>query len=133
MSDQPTLFDMREDTSRRALGARLYEHAEGLARRDAPDTSRDAARRIAPASGSQRMRVLVAIAGAGEMGATEEEITAQTGISPNSVRPRRRELEAGGYVEPTTLRRPTLAGRDAIVYRATSLGRAILLREDGAV
>lgn len=62
----------------------------------APDASVAAAERVAPAEGTQRHRVFVAIglAARNDGGATDDRIAYLTGLSPNSVRPRRGEFTA---------------------------------------
>lgn len=76
----------------------------GKVRRDARATSRAAALHVLPRTGNQRRRVLDAIVQVARnpavVGLTDVQIAHSTGIKPNSVRPRRRELVEGGWLEP---------------------------------
>lgn len=87
-------------------------------RHDAKETSRLAALHVAPRSGSQRERVLVALRRAGKKGMTDDELSHELRLSPNSVRPRRLELVEGGWVYDSGVRRPSFYGNPAIVWRA---------------
>lgn len=92
---------------------------EGLARRDHQDTSKVAAALVFPRSGTQRKRVLAAVWRA-PTGATRDELAATLGMSPNTVRPRVKELIDGGWVEPSGFTRPTPLGRDGEVLFVTA-------------
>lgn len=74
----------------------------GKARTGARRTSSDAARLVAPRSGTARMAVLEAVAAVARdvrtVGLTDVEIQRSTGLSPNSARPRRVELVDGGWL-----------------------------------
>lgn len=83
-------------------------------RRDAADTSRAAALRALPRSGTQRARVLNLLRNAGPM--TDEEMQKALALSPNAQRPRRVELVSGGWVRDSGLRRPTVMGGPSIVW-----------------
>lgn len=63
-----------------------------------------------------RARVFQFILSRGLSGATLEEIHLTLGIPENTARPRRKELEAKGWVIDSGRRRTTRAGRDAIVW-----------------
>lgn len=87
---------------------------------DHPDTSHDAAARVKPRSGTQRRRVMDAIRDShmrGLPGLTDEQVATITGLSLNSVRPRRQELQKAGWVEATDYRQETSSGGMAIVWR----------------
>lgn len=84
------------------------------------DTSRAAAEAIKPKAGTLRARVLANVVAKGGHGVTDEEGQAALGMNPNTYRPRRRELEQAGKVVDSGLRRPTHAGRKAVVWMATS-------------
>lgn len=88
-----------------------------LTRRDAPDTSRHAALRALPKSGTQRARVLNLLRNVQD-GLTDEQMQAALALSPNSQRPRRVELVAGGWVKDSGERRPTAMGCESIVWVA---------------
>lgn len=67
----------------------------------APDTSKEAARRVNPLSGRQRKAVYDAIAAAGPRGLTDKEISAVLDLDGSSVRPRRIECEERSLIELT--------------------------------
>jgi hypothetical protein len=96
----------------------------GASHRDDPSTSRDAARANFPRSGSQRHRVLQAVADAGQRGLTAEEAAHATGmrsgVSGNSAAKRLSELKQAGYVESVGLTRKTANGCEAQVFAATA-------------
>lgn len=54
----------------------------------------------------------------GPVGATDEEIAKGTGLSPNTVRPRRGELEMYGEIHDSGRRATLDSGRLGIVWRA---------------
>lgn len=86
---------------------------------DAPETQREAAVAVFPRSGTQRWRVLQALAQAGSFGATDEEISEKLGMGLNTVRPRRLELHEMGYVIDSGRRRPTALNHLAAVWLIT--------------
>lgn len=92
-------------------------------RRDAQRTSRAAAYAALPRSGSQRMRILRMLLAL--KGATDDEIVDTLSMNPNSVRPRRRELVLGGWLEDSGTTRPSHAAghEDMIVWQVTAAGR----------
>jgi hypothetical protein len=94
----------------------------GKARRDGPDTSKRAALEVAPRTGTQRRRVLDAIASASSGGLTDEQLQTRLGMSGDSERPRRVELVEGGWIKDSGLRRPSGSGQDSIVWE---LARAV--------
>lgn len=85
-----------------------------------PLTSREAARKNYPRSGSQRRRVFDAVVAAGERGATAAELAIATGMkgaaSGSSAAKRLSELKQDGWVAATDRTRPTEQGGEAIVY-----------------
>lgn len=112
---QLAIFEARPDPGANRVGA---SHSGD------PDTSRQAARANAPRSGSQRRRVLDAVAAAGARGVTAEEVAAATGMrsgaSGNSAAKRLSELKADGWVAAVPgLHRRTAQGSKAQVYRTT--------------
>lgn len=87
-----------------------------LVRRGAADTSRAAALRAFPRSGTARGRVLMLLRNMG--GLTDEEICKHLAMPPNTERPRRVELVSGGWVRDSGRRRPSSTGSDSIVWEA---------------
>lgn len=88
------------------------------------ETSRSAARSIAPQIGPMQRRVLETLSDLD--GATDEEIIALTRLSPSTARPRRIELVEKGLARDSGLKKPTASGRPATIWRATDKGRALL-------
>jgi hypothetical protein len=82
-----------------------------------PTTSRLAAQRIRPASGTQRQNVLDELASVFPNGMTDEELQNGLEMNPNAQRPRRIELVEQGWVEDSGTRRKTMSGLDAIVWQ----------------
>lgn len=66
---------------------------------NAKETSRDAAQKVLPKSGTQRAKVYDAIKAAGESGLTDAEVLLHVRINGNSIRPRRLELVEQGLIE----------------------------------
>lgn len=117
----PTLFD------KPPADAPLPDPAQngpGVAAKGATDTSEAARWAIYPKIGSQRMAVLKACVDAYEQdgGLTDEELADLTGLSPSSVRPRRGELVAGGWLYDSGTGRRTRSGQLAIVWALTPKG-----------
>jgi hypothetical protein len=79
------------------------------------DTSENAAVEIEPNLGALRRIVLDAITSSVD-GLTDEQISATTGIVPNTARPRRIELVAKSLVVDSTRRRRVASGRNAVVW-----------------
>jgi hypothetical protein len=75
----------------------------GQRARTAQRTSAAAAAAVEPRTGTQRRRILDAVWAVARdprmVGMTDVELGAATGISPNSLRPRRKELVDGGWLE----------------------------------
>ncbi len=74
-----------------------------------------AAQNSAPHIGPLHSRVLSFLRLA-QAGATDEELMDGTGIAPNTLRPRRRELQIMGSVKDSGATRPTKSGRKAVVW-----------------
>jgi hypothetical protein len=79
-------------------------------------TSHQAARAIAPHAKTLRGQVYAFLVQRGPSGATDEEIQRALGMTGNTQRPRRQELETQGLVVDSGVKRPTAAGRDAVVW-----------------
>jgi hypothetical protein len=65
-------------------------------RRNAPETSREAAEAIAPMARNHRDQILAVIKAAYPESRSSDQIATAIGLSPYSVRPRVSELLAGG-------------------------------------
>jgi hypothetical protein len=88
----------------------------GLVRWNAPETSHEAARRIAGVSGRLCRLVLDHIRSCGPHGATDAETQAALGILMQTQTPRRNTLEKLGAVVFAGFYRPTPSGRRARVW-----------------
>jgi len=88
-------------------------------RNDARPTSRAAATKVAPGSGTQRGRVLRCVVDAGAEGVTDDQVRDRLGMELNTVRPRRLELVEQGYVIDSGDTRMTSSGNPAVVWLAT--------------
>lgn len=75
-----------------------------------------------------RYRVLMAIADAGDDGATDNELTdlLRPPGGQNNLRPRRGELVDSGYVTDAGIKRPTPSGSQATVWRLSTADRPTL-------
>lgn len=104
--NQPTLFE-RPDPARQAT-------TTGAAH---PETSRQAAERVMPRTGTQRRRVLAALQGFPD-GMTDEELQTRLGLRLQSEIPRRFELVRDGWVKDSGRRRQTSSGAQAIIWEA---------------
>ena len=89
----------------------------GKVGREHPETSKVAAARIRPASGTQRAKVLAKLTAAFPNGMTDEELQDSLAMNPSSQRPRRVELVEQSWIEDSGDRRKTRSGTDAIVWR----------------
>jgi hypothetical protein len=94
--------------------------------RNAPDTEREAAEKIAPRVTGLRLKVLSALADKGETGATGEVITNILGEWLYSVKPRITELSRYGLVEDSGRRVMNSRKRNEIVWQITESGRNFL-------
>lgn len=81
-------------------------------------TSRAAGEAIKPKASSLRELVFTCVASRGELGATDEEIIEQLGLSPSTARPRRVELWQAGRLLDSERTRKTRSGREATVWVA---------------
>ena len=81
------------------------------------ETSKEAAIKAEPASGTQRRRVLEELR-KHPAGLTDEQMQALLGMNPSTQRPRRVELEKSGQVIDSGIKRPTQSGRSAVVWVA---------------
>lgn len=95
-------------------------NSEGQHHRIPIDTERAAAMAVMPRSGTQRLRVLEAIAASD--GLTDAELAVVTGLYLYSAAPRRCELAAGGWVCDSGRRRTTEHGNAASVWTLTREG-----------
>lgn len=91
--------------------------------RNAPDTEREAAEKIAPRVTGLRLKVLSALRDEGEAGATGEVITNILGEWLYSVKPRITELARMGLVEDSGRRVLNSRKRREIVWVITESGR----------
>ena len=91
-------------------------------------TRQAAAVAIRPTAGRQRMKVLAFLISRGTRGATDEETQAATGLTGNSERPRRQELQKLQLIEDSGDVRATAAGRCAVIWRATAKGLALTIK-----
>ena len=94
--------------------------------RNAPDTEREAAEKIAPRVTGLRLKVLSALRDEGETGATGEVITNILGEWLYSVKPRITELARMGLVEDSGRRVMNSRKRREIVWIITESGRNFL-------
>jgi len=94
--------------------------------RNASDTEREAAEKIAPRVTGLRLKVLSALRDEGETGATGEVITNILGEWLYSVKPRITELARYGLVEDSGRRVMNSRKRNEIVWQITESGRNFL-------
>lgn len=94
-------------------------------------TERAAAAANAGRSGSQRRRVLEAIAGAGSDGHTDFELERLLGLNRPSPGNRRGELVTAGLVANSGRTRKTNTGSPAVVWVLTDAGREVFGRLEG--
>jgi predicted ArsR family transcriptional regulator len=87
-------------------------------RRNAPETSREAAEAIAPMARCHRDQILAVIKNAYPESRSSDQIANMIGLSPYSVRPRVSELQAAGKIERTDDRAKNDAGRSVVLWRA---------------
>ena len=78
------------------------------------ETSRKAAERALPRTGTQRHKVWVLMRD--NAGLTADEVNEATGISPNTINPTIRGLVLDGWLEDSGKRRVTRSGNEAIVW-----------------
>ena len=99
---------MRDDPTLDFEGKAMKEGQSG--------TSKIAARRIMPRTGTQRARVLDLLS-RHPQGLTDEQMQDALGMNPSTQRPRRVELVEQGWVEDSGERRRTRSGHKAVVWR----------------
>ena len=93
----------------------------GLFRNGAPQTSRDAARDIAPTAATLRGQVLAWLKKAGTHGATDIEMQDGLGMDPSTQRPRRVELVRAKLVADSGRKRVSEhTGKKCIVWCVTA-------------
>lgn len=98
----------------------LVSHAHGA-------TARQAAKLVKPRTGSQRWKVLSVVLSMGNYGQTRDQLTEATGLGPNSIRPRVKELLDQGYLEVASGRtRMNAQGSHVEVLTATDKGRDLV-------
>lgn len=102
-----------------ALAARApaNDNRVGKSRADHGETAKSAALEVMPRTGTQRRRVLDMIRRFAEHGCTRDDIAEDLDLSPNTVRPRVKELIDGGWVAV----HPVAVGRSASNRRAELL------------
>lgn len=132
----------RNDATPTAIGVSVNDHSNTspnpkprrvcispAVRHNAPDTSREAARRIAPNIGTQLAAVMGFIESRREVGATDAEISLGVSIPIQSVNPRRGKLAELGLIVLNGDRRLTPNGCPARVWVAKAYAPK---REGGA-
>ena len=96
---------------------------------DAPhngsETSKAAARSIAPRMNPMRVSILAALIRADPQGLTADKIERCTGMTGNSIRPRLVEMETLTWVVRDGDTRETRSGRPASVWRVTEKGSEV--------
>jgi hypothetical protein len=114
--------------------AQSNNHDHGIAsvrvapalRRNACDTSREAARSMERHASTQRLRVLAYIRSRGPDGATDAEICSALGLNSSSVNPRRGELADLGLIVLSGTYRLTPSKRRARVWLAVECAQAAI-------
>jgi hypothetical protein len=96
--------------------ATLFDELDRPPAQQHSPTSVAAADAIAPLTATLRRRVYEAIKAAGADGLTDEEGAEKVGISGNTYRPRRRELEQAGRIRDSERTRMTRSNRKAVVW-----------------
>jgi hypothetical protein len=115
-----------ESSLRNALGAALSDAVAdrpGLARTDAPETSKAAARAVSVRSGSGRGVLLRALRDAATL--TDFEMQRATDLKPSTQRPRRVELVDLGLVRPHNTLTRQHEGSAWTVWMLTPLGQSV--------
>lgn len=87
----------------------------------AKGTSRAAAERAYPKSGSIRLKIYEYIIRKELEGATDQEIESSLHIDGNTVRPSRKTLEDDGFIIDSGTTRANKNGNQCIVWRAASI------------
>jgi hypothetical protein len=96
-------------------------------------TTKAAALKVLPRTGTQRAEVLDAIIGAGAYGMTDAELQRALGMNPNTERPRRVELVEGGWIADSGQRRASAGADLSIVWTLSLQGRQRLVNLVGGV
>ena len=109
--ETPTLFDQLPDPGDDRLG----RFSAG-----SPDTQRTAAVKVYPKTGTQRRKVLDALA---VDDLTDEQIESRIHIGQRQVSTRRKELEMDGWIMDSEVRRISRAGFEVVVWTLTAQGR----------
>lgn len=117
-----------------ATGSAAHREHHGIAgvrispalRRNACDTSREAAKSMEGHAPTQRLRVLAYIQSRGPDGATRDETCKALGLGTSSVNPRWIELAELGWIVRLSKTRPTQSGRKAEVWVAIEHAQAAI-------
>jgi hypothetical protein len=94
-------------------------------RHNAPDTSKEAARRVAPYFGERAAMVLAAIVASGKAGMTDDEISVSLAFPMQSVPALRGELERKDAIRLNGQTRLTRTGNKARVWVAAEFAPAM--------
>ena len=86
--------------------------------RNHPDTSYKAADAITPVAGKLQQQVYAFAVDCGDFGFTDAEMFDQFEKSENTLRPRRIELVAAGWLKDSGKRRDNIRGRSCVVWCA---------------
>lgn len=116
----PRLFDPALPPSGRDVAPVGHRH---------PETSKAAAERALPRTGSKRRHVLALIRRAGDRGMTCDEIEAETGWTHQSASPKVTGLRDDGWITDSGVRRTIRSGNEAIAWTLTDEARAALAEE----
>lgn len=79
-------------------------------------------------SSETRRAVLAYLAGFGDDGATDEQLQLALNMNGSSERPRRGELCEMRYVFDSGLKRKTMSGKDAIIWKLTKFGQSVYFK-----
>ena len=125
-AENAELASLRELADQQATLLAGYREALANITDDAPhngtETSKAAARSIAPRMNPMRMSILAALIRADPQGLTADEIERCTGMTGNSIRPRLVEMATLTWVSRGPEVRATKSGRDASVWHVTQAG-----------
>jgi hypothetical protein len=124
----PALFDLDDRPPHQRSAWESFSNRVGKVRHDHPDTSYEAARLVAPKSGTARQRVLAVIAKSDAIGGiTDEGIQQALSMNPSTERPRRVELVEEGWVADSGERVRARDGRATMIpWILTDQARAAL-------
>jgi len=95
----------------------LFAYAGRAPSQSHSPTSQAAGRSIEDQLGRLQRQVLSFIVCCGPHGATDEEIQDRLQMPANTERPRRRELQLGGWISDSGSKRKTRSARSAVVWR----------------